>query len=659
MIEHVFTSSEGIQCLHATEHGLWLGHQGGVSFHDPETGLHAKWTTHHGVPALPVLHVASDARRLAIATPNGIAWIDDIESLHPRLLEGDTTLRWKRGLMHARGAGAYVNGVAFIDGCIYAATGGGRVYLERNDGFQLLELPVQQARLLRLCALASPPHTRRLLLISNNSGVLLLSTGDGEEPSLYQWAEQESLCSRYVTAVTIADAYVVVGVHGCIHVARQRDLVENPNNLSRWGRVTLTDLHAPAEHSRIHALCAHEGHVYAGTSAGLYRIALGELETAARDRAPAERLDEHPVRHLASQGGALWAVQHATLGRYEEGGAAIQRRVYEPAESNARVARNHGRRRDTVSQDRAPLPPRITSFGRRWRFTPETRWRGFHAEPEAHHVVSLSATPDGIVFGGEAGRVVLHVGDRWVTETVSRQRRSPEVHSVVHDPDGARLWAATRHGLFNRDARGRWMRDQAFPGRTVHQLIVWQGNMVAVGSAGLHAYVQSAWNEIPFVEETPALFAAIPGEPGLVLAGRPGTGFFLWRPGAPQPAPLQLPVGRANCMVWDADDRLWLGTDRGLARWDGEQVDLLRWNAEAEDHVTALAVQNGHLYVGSQAGVWIAPLDRLEPATGAALEALGTRLGLLDGLPDAHVSSMLAHGERVWVGTQGGLVCFC
>jgi ligand-binding sensor domain-containing protein len=657
MIQQVFTSSEGILCLHSTEHGLWLGHHGGVSFHDPESGVHAKWTTHHGVPALPVLHVASDASRLAIATPNGIAWIEDIEALLQRLRDGDTAVRWKRGLMHARGSGAYVNGVAFVDGRIYAATGGGRLYLACPGGFELLELPVQQARLLRVCALASPPHTRRLLLISNNSGVLLLSTGDGEEPSLYQWGEQESLCSRYVTALALADAYVVVGVHGCIHVARQRDLVENANNLSRWGRVTLSDLQAPAEHSRIHALCTHDDHVYAGTSAGLYRIAVAELESAARDRASAERVDEHPVRHVVSHRGVLWAVQHATLGRYEQGGAAIQRRVYDAQQSDARGERNGGRRGEAGSRpERAPLPPRITSFGRRWRFTPEARWRGFHAEPEAQHVVSLAGTPDGVVFGGEAGRIVMHVGERWITENVSRQRRSPEVHSVVHDPDGARLWAATRHGLFNRDTRGRWARELSFPGRTVHQLLVWQGNMVAVGSAGLHAYVQSAWNEIPFVEETPALFAAIPGNPGLVLAGRPGTGFFIWRPGTPQPAPLRLPVGRANCMAWDSDDRLWLGTDRGIVRWDGEQLEAFRWNAEPEDHITALAVHEGRLFVGSQAGVWIAALGRLEPATGEALEALGSRLGLLDGLPDPHVSSMLVHTDCVWVGTQGGLV---
>ncbi|UCE03381.1 MAG: hypothetical protein JSW67_04105 [Candidatus Latescibacterota bacterium] len=648
MIDRVFTWSEGVQCIHATDAGLWLGHQGGVSFFSPETGSRCKWTTSNGLPAQPVLHIASCGSRLAAATPNGIAWVDDMQQLLQDVERAAPSVRWQRGLMHARGAGVYVNGLEFVDGRIHATTGGGRVYLEKESGFQLLELPVPQARLLRLLSLASPRGTLRLLLISNNSGILLLATGEGEEPSLYQWSEPESLCSRYVTSIALAGSYVTVGVHGCIHVARQRDLVENPDKVSRWGRVTLSDLQVPTEHSRIHALCEHGDFLYAGTSAGLYRVSLDDVAAATRDRVAAERIDEYPVRHLAAYRDELWAVQHSGVGKFIEGGRAT---VQRPLQN--RSEREPGRG-GGAADSRAPTP-RITSFGRRWRFVPEARWRGFNAEPESHQVVCLTSTPEGIAFGGESGRVVLHWGKRWVTESLVRQRRSPEVHSLVYDPDGAQLWAATRHGLFHRDPRGRWMRDLAFPGRTVHQLVVWQGNVAALGSAGLHMYVQSAWSEIPFVEETPPLFSAVSGDPGLVLAGRPGAGFFIWRPDAPQPAPLALSVGRANCMTWDATGALWLGTDRGIARWSGDELTAFRWNAESEDHITTLLVHRGRLFVGSHAGVWIAAVDDLEPSAGEALEAKGRRLGLLDGLPNAHVSSLVVHADRVWVGTHGGL----
>jgi ligand-binding sensor domain-containing protein len=238
------------------------------------------------------------------------------------------------------------------------------------------------------------------------------------------------------------------------------------------------------------------------------------------------------------------------------------------------------------------------------------------------------------------------------------------VHSLVHDPESGRLWAATRHGLFHRDARGRWLRDFEFPGRMVHQLLVWRGGLAAVGSAGLHVYVQSAWSEIAFLDAPVALFTAAAGEGGLVLAGRPGTGFYVWRPGAASPVDLPLPVGRTNCMAWDDAGGLWIGTDRGLVRWNGEEARVLRWNADPDDHVSALLVHAGRLYVGSHAGVWIAPLAGAaglvalsgpEAPDGDTLERAGRRLGLLEGLPNPHVASMVVHDDRVWVGTRGGL----
>ncbi|MFQ5600861.1 MAG: hypothetical protein ACE5G2_09950 [Candidatus Krumholzibacteriia bacterium] len=656
MIKQVFTYSDGISCVHATEEGLWLGHQGGASFLDPGSGSFAKWTTADGLPAHPVLHVTSAGSRLAMATPNGVAWSDEVQSLLHAAISGQPALRWNRGLMHPRGAGAYVNGVAFVDGKIYASTGGGRIYLEGDTGFQLLELPLRQARLLRVLPLETSPGTKRLLLVTNNSGILLLATGAGEEPSLYQWGEEEGLCSRYVTSIAAAGKFVAVGVHGCIHVAKQCDLVQAPEDLSRWGRVILSDLQGPAEHSRIHSLCEHGEYLYAGTSVGLYRISLIELEIAAQDRVAAQRVDDGPVRHLVSFKGELWAVQHSGLGKYLEGSAATVHR--QPAESAAQldpVSRGPVYRGRGRYVEAAPVTPRITSYGRRWRFISESRWRGFSIEPECRQIVCLASTPEGLVVGGEAGRVVLHVGERWLTEIIARQRRPPEVHSIVHDPDSATFWAATRHGLFHRDSRGRWSRDLSFPGRTVHELAVWAGNMVALGSAGLHVYVQSAWSEIPFADDTPALFSTAAGEDGLVLAGRPGGGFYIWRPDAQHPVPLPLPVGRANCMAWDGAGSLWLGTDRGLARWDDGDLETFAWSEERGDHITALLVHQGRLYIGSQAGVWTVPVSDLKPAKGEALESQGQRLGLLEGIPNPHVTCMAVHAGQVWVGTQGGL----
>jgi ligand-binding sensor domain-containing protein len=292
---------------------------------------------------------------------------------------------------------------------------------------------------------------------------------------------------------------------------------------------------------------------------------------------------------------------------------------------------------------------------RRWRFVPEPRWRGFNAEPECRQILAMTSSPDGLALGGEAGRVVLQVGERWLTEIVARLRRPPEVQSLAFDPDNAAFWAATRYGLYQRDARGRWHRDLAFPGRTVHALLNWNGSVVALGSAGLHVFVQSEWSEIAFAGETPALFSGAASEGQLALAGRPGAGFWIWQSGRQRPEPVAIPVGRANCMAWGQGGELWLGADRGLTRWDGTRAETFVWNDEKRDHVSAVLVHGSHLLVGSQAGLWIARHDTLRASTGEELESQGERLGLLQGLPDANVTSLVVHESEVWVGTQGGL----
>jgi hypothetical protein len=298
----------------------------------------------------------------------------------------------------------------------------------------------------RLQQLASPKKTLRLLLVTNNSGILLLATGGSDEPSLYQWGEEEGLCSRYVTAMTLAGEHVALAVHGCVHVAPQRMLVERPEELSRWGRIHLPEVLGPSEHNRIPALCEHSNHLYIGTSAGLYRVPLAALETAASDSVEAERLDDAPIRHLASLRNELWVVHGAGVGRYFEVTAQTSGRyeVQEP-ESRIGVLRSRFIRPRSTGRAAEPAPvQQLTSPWRRWRFVPENRWRVAHAEPECRQVLSLAASPEGIGAGGEAGRVLLMANDRWSTEIVARLRRPPEVHSIVYDPENQRRGARQR-----------------------------------------------------------------------------------------------------------------------------------------------------------------------------------------------------------------------
>jgi hypothetical protein len=604
------------------------------------------------LPAHPVLHVATDGDRVAVATPNGVAWCDEVKAMLRDGGAADRRERWRRGLMHARGAGAYVNGVGFVNHKIYAATGGGRLYREGGSGFELLELPIKQARLVRVQQLAGPKQGLRLLVITNNSGVLLLATGAREEPSLYQWGEEEGLCSRYVTALALTADLVAIAVQGCVHLASQRQLSESPDTLSRWGRVTLGDNSGPTD-QRIPALCEHEGDLFIGTVSGLYRVSADELVAAVTGQVEAELIEESPVRHLASCRGELYVVHGGGLARYTHRDAGNS--IEAPAEEEPRSLRERFFRRGFGARGGEPVQAPPAPAWHASRFTAEPRWRAAGSEPEVRGVRALAVSPDGVAIGGEAGRIAILSAGRWTTEIMARLRRPPDVDALAYDPENASFWAATRYGLYQRDPRGRWHRDLGFPGRTVHGLCVWGGSVIAHGSAGLHAFVQNEWRDVDFGTEPPPIFCAAASEKALALAGRPGAGFYIWRAGRQFPEPVHLDWGRANCMAWDEDGSLWLGGDRGLARWDGTKLESFVWEEERQDHINAVLIYDGRLIVGSQAGVWITDARRIIAKPGPALESQGQRSGLLEGLPDTQVTSLAVHDSEVWVGTQGGI----
>jgi hypothetical protein len=489
----------------------------------------------------------------------------------------------------------------------------------------------------------------RVLVLTNNSGVLLLATGTDEEPSLYQWGEDEGLQSRYATAMVLAGEHVVVAVRGGVHVASAAALVEAPQHWTRWGRIAIDEVATAGDGDRVAALCAHAGCVWIGTAAGLHRLPFAALAAAAGECAAATRVDDGPVRHLASFDGDLWTVQGGALGRWSDAVA--------PPVVATHAATTHGSLRTRLFRTRASrgveTPPPAAGV-RRARFTPDARWRS-GSEPECRRHLVLAAAPDGLAAGGEAGRVALLHGERWTTETIARLRRPPEVHALAWDPEGTCFWAATRFGLYQRDARGRWHRDQVFPGRNVHALCVWGGSVAALGTAGLHLYAQGEWVEVAFPNTRPSLAVGATTEAAFALWGRSGS--WIWRAGAPHPEPVSLGVGRATCMTWGEGGDLWIGAERGLVCWHGARARPFVWNHERRDRVTAVLEHAGALYVGSDAGLWTAPVRSLrDAATGAALESLGRRLGVLDGLPDAHVTSAVVHDSRVWIGTLAGLV---
>ncbi len=114
-----------------------------------------------------------------------------------------------------------------------------------------------------------------------------------------------------------------------------------------------------------------------------------------------------------------------------------------------------------------------------------------------------------------------------------------------------------------------------------------------------------------------------------------------------------------TAMVQDADGFVWVGTQGGLHRFDGQRYTLYQHDPDdpgslPDSFITALARDDaGALWVGSYSQY----VARLDPRTGKLHRyragMAGDQAGSHDG--SDHVHALLAHAGIVWVGTSHGL----
>ena len=109
-----------------------------------------------------------------------------------------------------------------------------------------------------------------------------------------------------------------------------------------------------------------------------------------------------------------------------------------------------------------------------------------------------------------------------------------------------------------------------------------------------------------------------------------------------------LPQDSVHAMLQSADGFLWLGTEGGLARFDGYQFRVFDRDSTpalaGNDIRCLLEDRSGALWVGTGSG-----LTRLK-------DGRARTFGPGDGVPAGAVRSMLESGDgRLWILTAGGL----
>ena len=151
---------------------------------------------------------------------------------------------------------------------------------------------------------------------------------------------------------------------------------------------------------------------------------------------------------------------------------------------------------------------------------------------------------------------------------------------------------------------------------------------------------RAAWRWLPVLALTLAISAPVcalqPGRPLRAFGQR------VWQTDD------GLPQNTVNCIVQTRDGYIWMGTEGGLARWDGERFAVFNRSttpALRSDSIRALLQDDSGV-------LWAATADGLSRLRDGAWSTLTTR----DGLPDNQIERLQdgAHGV-VWVVTASGL----
>jgi len=115
-----------------------------------------------------------------------------------------------------------------------------------------------------------------------------------------------------------------------------------------------------------------------------------------------------------------------------------------------------------------------------------------------------------------------------------------------------------------------------------------------------------------------------------------------------------LPDSHVNAIVQSQNGYLWVGTDGGLARFDGQHFTLVRFRGENSREVAVhslISASNGDLWVGTDSGLEHVPKAAVAHFDRTLVKLYHPGAGLSDQIMCLHLS----REEALWVGTNRGL----
>jgi len=264
----------------------------------------------------------------------------------------------------------------------------------------------------------------------------------------------------------------------------------------------------------------------------------------------------------------------------------------------------------------------------------------------------LMALLASLILPGEASRAE----ESWTISDIRDGLLRRGVHVLAPAGDGG-MWVGTSSGMNHWDGE-RWASFSAGNGLAPGAItaVAEQGSDVWAGSWGGGLSVLRGTGWVTYRKGD----SPLPGDWISALASD-GEGLWIGTYGAGLArmegadwttytrANSGLPSDWLTCLLPDGRGGLWVGTERaGLARLDagGQWHRLaLPLGPAAGAHVTALALRDGQLWVGTNDGLAVMDL-------GAER---WLAYGVERGLPHKSITALASAGEDVWIGTDGGL----
>lgn len=267
---------------------------------------------------------------------------------------------------------------------------------------------------------------------------------------------------------------------------------------------------------------------------------------------------------------------------------------------------------------------------------------------------SLLRDRQGNLWLGSASHGLFRVGSRGVEQLDSSAGLpSDRVVSLFEDAEGS-IWVGTSRGLFR-------LRDAPFVAITRRQglqdvytrslLEDPSGDLLAATSGGLARIRRGADGDrvVETLVPDQSVLSAVRSADGALWLGTYYAGLLRWVDGRVQRKlgrEQGLPSSQVRSLLAEPDGRLWVGTSRGLARLDGERIDVFgaAEGLPSESVLSLLRDRGGRLWVGTGAGLAAEKDGRFVVVDAPELAGAQRMYGLSE---DGEGALLLAHDRGI------------